>query len=259
MFHLTEGLSTYALIDDKSMTRLAFSNTDYYTTLQSTKVQSARGISRVAAQEEKIADKMEKNNDDFYETLYANTANGTNDTKLTRNGYAVYLEDPSSSLVKSSDNIIISTDNVGMIKVTDKGIYGVDIVMMSETEDVIENVELLDFEKIQESLKNALEEKLDLKKMGDPKELTINGGALLYEAYYEDGKTSEYSKIPVWQFNVNGDDVKVDGDGVSGVVSVSINAMDGSVCSMDDSIGYYYEGNGTGEESVEVSDGENED
>ena len=259
MFHLSVGLSTYALIDDKSMTRLAFSNTDYYTTLQSTKVQSARGISRVAAQEEKIADKMEKNNDDYFETLYANTANGTNDTKLTRNGYAVYLEDPSSSLVKSSDNIIISTDNVGMIKVTDKGIYGVDIVMMSETEDVIENVELLDFEKIQESLKNALEEKLDLKKMGDPKELTINGGALLYDAYYEDGNTSEYSKIPVWQFNVNGDNVNVNEDGVSGVVSVSINAMDGSVCSMDDSIGFYYEGNGTGEESVEVSDGENED
>lgn len=259
MFHLSEGLSTYALIDDKSMTRLAFSNTDYYTTLQSTKVQSARGISRVAAQEEKIADKMEKNNDDFYDTLFANTANGTNDTELTRNGYAVYLEDPSSSLVKSSDNIIISTDNVGMIKVTDKGIYGVDIVMMSETEDVIENVELLDFEKIQESLKNALEEKLDLKKMGDPKELTINGGALLYDAYYEDGNTGEYSKIPVWQFNVNGDNVNVNEDGVSGVVSVSINAMDGSVCSMDDSIGFYYGGNGTSEESVEVSDGENED
>ena len=259
MFHMSVGLWTYALIDDRSMTRLAFSNTDYYTTLQSTKVQSARGISRVAAQEDKIVDKMEKNNEDFYETLYANTANGTNDTKLTRNGYAVYLEDPSSSLVKSGDNTIISTDNVGMIKVTDKGIYGVDIVMMSETEDVIENVELLDFEKIQESLKNALEEKLDLKKLGDPKELTINGGALLYDAYYEDGNTSEYSKIPVWQFNVNGDNVDVNEDGVSGVVSVSINAMDGSVCSMDDSIGFYYEGNGTGEESVEVSDGENED
>ena len=95
--------------------------------------------------------------------------------------------------------------------------------------------------------------------MGDPKELTINGGALLYGPYYEDGNTSEYSKIPVWQFNVNGDNVNVDEDGVSGVVSVSINAMDGSVCSMDDSIGFYYEGNGTGEESVEVSDGENED
>ena len=259
MFHMSVGLWTYALIDDRSMTRLAFSNTDYYTTLQSTKVQSARGISRVAAQEDKIVDKMEKNNEDFYETLYANTANGTNDTKLTRNGYAVYLEDPSSSLVKSGDNTIISTDNVGMIKVTDKGIYGVDIVMMSETEDVIENVELLDFEKIQESLKNALEEKLDLKKMGDPKELTINGGALLYGPYYEDGNTSEYSKIPVWQFNVNGDNVDVNEDGVSGVVSVSINAMDGSVCSMDDSIGFYYSGNGTSEESLEVSDGENED
>ncbi len=259
MFHMSVGLWTYALIDDRSMTRLAFSNTDYYTTLQSTKVQSARGISRVAAQEDKIADKMEKNNDDFYETLYANTANGTNDTKLTRNGYAVYLEDPSSSLVKSSDSIILSTDNVGMIKVTDRGVYGVDIVMMSETEDVIENVELLDFEKIQESLKNALEEKLDLKKMGDPKGLTINGGALMYEPYYEEGNTDECSKIPVWQFTVTSDNVKVGEDGASGVMDVSINAMDGSVCSMNDPVGYYYEGTGTGEESVEVSDGENED
>ncbi len=259
MFHMSVGLWTYALIDDRSMTRLAFSNTDYYTTLQSTKVQSARGISRVAAQEDKIADKMEKNNDDFYETLYANTANGTNDTKLTRNGYAVYLEDPSSALVKSGDNIFLSTDNVGMIKVTDKGIYGVDIIMMNETEDIIENVELLDFEKIQESLKNALEEKLDLKKMGDPKGLTINGGALMYEPYYEEGNTDECSKIPVWQFTVTSDNVKVDEDGASGVMDVSINAMDGSVCSMNDPVGYYYEGTGTGEESVEVSDGENED
>ncbi len=259
MFHMSVGLWTYALIDDRSMTRLAFSNTDYYTTLQSTKVQSARGISRVAAQEDKIADKMEKNNDDFYETLYANTANGTNDTKLTRNGYVVYLEDPSSALVKSGDNIFLSTDNVGMIKVTDKGIYGVDIIMMNETEDIIENVELLDFEKIQESLKNALEEKLDLKKMGDPKGLTINGGALMYEPYYEEGNTDECSKIPVWQFTVTSDNVKVDEDGASGVMDVSINAMDGSVCSMNDPVGYYYEGTGTGEESVEVSDGENED
>lgn len=259
MFHMSVGLWTYALIDDRSMTRLAFSNTDYYTTLQSTKVQSARGISRVAAQEDKIADKMEKNNDDFYETLYANTANGTNDTKLTRNGYAVYLEDPSSALVKTSDSLILSSDNVGMIKVTDRGVYGVDIIMMNVTEDIIENVELLDFEKIQESLKNALEEKLDLKKMGDPKGLTINGGALMYEPYYEEGNTDECSKIPVWQFTVTSDNVKVDEDGASGVMDVSINAMDGSVCSMNDPVGYYYEGTGTGEESVEVSDGEDED
>jgi hypothetical protein len=108
-------------------------------------------------------------------------------------------------------------------------------------------------------LKNALDEKLDLKKMGDPKGLTINGGALMYEPYYEEGNTDECSKIPVWQFTVTSDNVKVDEDGASGVMDVSINAMDGSVCSMNDPVGYYYEGTGTGEESVEVSDGENED
>ena len=252
------GIWTDTLIDDNSMTRLAFSNTDYYTTLQSSKVQSARGIDRVAAQEDKIVEKMEKYDSDYYETLFSNTANGSNDTELTRNGYAVYLEDPSSALVKRSDTMIISGDNTGIIKVTDKGIYGVDLVMMSEIEDVVENVELLDFEKIQESLKGALEEKLDLKKLGDPKEMTINGGALIYEAVYDKENVGQSTRIPVWQFTVNGDNVQYDEEGVSGITNISINAMDGSVVSMDDGGGYYFVGTGSDEESVEVSDGEDE-
>ena len=41
-----------------------------------------------------------------------------------------------------------------MIKVTDKGILGADLILYNVTEEVVENVELLDFDKIQESLKS---------------------------------------------------------------------------------------------------------
>ena len=63
--------------------------------------------------------------------------------------------------------------------------------------------------------------------------------------------------IPVWTFTVNTDHIKSGPDGIEGVVSISINAMDGSVNSYVDDGGFIMNTSvGDGETSVEVNDDE---
>ena len=84
-YHADFGPSLYAYVDDNSMTRLAFSNTDYFTTMTSLKAQYCRGITRLASQDDQLADRMEKYDSDYFDTLYGNSVTGKNETELTRN------------------------------------------------------------------------------------------------------------------------------------------------------------------------------
>ena len=257
LYHMMSGLGTTKYVDDNSMTRLVFTDADYYNAMMNVHMQSARGVGRLAAQDDLLADEMEKHNNDYYDALFANTTLGSSDTTFTRNGYAVYLTDPSVTLINRGDTLIFSGGNTGMIKVTDKGILGADLILYNVTEEVVENVELLDFDKIQESLKGALEEKLDMKKLGDPKKLSITGTALMYEQCEQEDENGQISMIPVWTFTVNTDHIKSGPDGIEGVVSISINAMDGSVNSYIDDGGFIMNPSvGDGETSVEVNDDE---
>ena len=265
IYHNFNGLALYpSTHNDGGPMMLTFSDADYVSTLQNGDCGSqARGISRLAEQEELAVEGMETTNNDYYSFLRQYNSTGTVEPKLARKGYALYLQCATSQAIENDDTYYMSLGNTGVVKVTDKGIYGVDLVIYNETIDVVENVRLLDFEKIKESAKNALEEKLKLDKMGNPDELIIAAGALLYEPCYdEENDNDEYSYIPVWKFFVSSSNVEAGASGMIGSVDLSINAMDGSVNQFDQvdpETGMVYNGDGVGYQSIEVSDGEDEE
>ena len=235
-YHNLVGLSLYPSIhNDGGPMVLTFSDADYVSSVQNgTCGGETLGLSRVAAQIDLVVENLTESNSeqytDYYTFLRQYNSAGTVTPNLTRNGYALYLQSETATAMMSGDMFYMSEGNTGVIKLTDKGIYGVDLVLYNETIDIVENVRLLDFEKIKESARNALEEKLDLKKLGDPKELTIGNGFMMYEPCYDDKEDSEeYTYIPVWKFHINGDDIGTGEDGYLNVVELSINAMDGSV------------------------------
>lgn len=258
LYHAMAGLPMYGLgYNDGGPVALTFSDKDYVSTLQNSNVGSgAIGIERLAAQKDLMREGMEKYKCSYYEFLMKNNTAGTEDPTLSRNGYAVYLQSPTAEVIKMENMYSMDTGNTGVIKMTDKGVYGAELLLFYETEEIIEDVELLDFEKIKTSLKNALEEKLDMKKMGDTDILNITMGALKYESYCSDENSDKYSQIPVWTFYVESGNVDYGEDGVTGLAEISINAMDGSVNRFEDGNGYSMTGGGSDEETMEVDDGE---
>ena len=88
---------------------------------------------------------------------------------------------------------------------------------------MIENVNLLEFDKIKESLKVGLEEQVDFSEMDDSKEYALNDMRLMYYSYSESEDFDKFMNIPVWSFNYS---AKV--EGAIGM-TVYVNAMDGSI------------------------------
>ncbi len=101
-----------------------------------------------------------------------------------------------------------------------------DIALTDEVTDVIENVRLLEYDKIKECLKTVLENDMDKEKLGSDRDLTISTTELCYSAYIEDENSDTYSFVPSWQFLVNGI-----GNSKTGpiYILITINAMDGSL------------------------------
>ena len=110
--------------------------------------------------------------------------------------------------------------NYGMVKVTSKGIYGIDISLTSEITEIVNDVNILEFDKIIESFKNNLQEELD-DKIIDTNKLDIHFISLLYFPYFEKDDTTNFSYIPAWSFYMSG----LNGHGAY----VTVNALDGSI------------------------------
>ena len=113
--------------------------------------------------------------------------------------------------------------NKGIIKVTSKGIYGVDLEICEETTDVVENVKLLDTEKIKESIKEELADRFEPEKLDNPSTVQVRDMSLNYAPYSEDNSKEEYMTIPIWNITLLGN---YDG---THMASVRVNAMDGSI------------------------------
>ena len=262
-YHSNAGLALYPYyLDDGSTTALTFSDSDYVSSIQNGGISNtANGVSRLAAQSDLAVEEMKEKNKDLYMYLTQYNSEGTVKPNIERNGYAFYLQSASMSMANSGDYYYMSTGNTGVVKVTDNGIYGVDLILVEETIDVIENVRLLDFEKIKECAKNALEDKLDMKKMGNPDDILIGGGALMYEPCKgENG--DEYSCIPVWRFSISSYGGVAGPEGILGTAELSINAMDGSINTFqqyDEENGMFYTEDGTGYQSIDVSDESDEE
>ena len=74
------------------------------------------------------------------------------------------------------------TSNYGFVKVTSNGIYGLDISLTSEVTEVINDVSVLEFDKVIESFKSNLSKELDLAKIDLP--VNAMDGSIAEIMYY---------------------------------------------------------------------------
>ena len=226
--NMTESIN----YDNFGSSLLMFSNTDYISTLI-TGVQGAAVEYRILTEQRDLI--AEHKADHIGSTitegefLFTDSAKELMDkTTFTVDGYAVYLEGESSvdTDLSTINAISLQTSNSGIIKYTSNGLYSVDIALTDEVTDVIENVRLLEYDKIKECLKTVLENDMDKEKLGSDRDLTISTTELCYSAYIEDENSDTYSFVPSWQFLVNGI-----GNSKTGpiYILITINAMDGSL------------------------------
>jgi hypothetical protein len=99
-----------------------------------------------------------------------------------------------------------------------------DLTLTEVIKDIKEDVQLLPFDKITESLEAELPEKFDKNKMElNAKGVTLDFLYLSYAPYSDDPTTNDFSYIPCWTFQMY-----PDGNGSNGA-EIIVNAMDGSI------------------------------
>lgn len=212
---------------DPGPSALIFSNVDYLSTLKTGDFKGLTIDYKLLASQrslwrEHLSSHVGSELQD-YDLLSSSVINDMVDNAtLTADGYAVYIDIKKPEEAKD-DSAFDANANNGMIKYTSNGFYGLDLCIAVEIVDVIENVNLLEFDKIKESLKAGLEEQVDFSKMNDSKEYYLNNLNLMYYSYSESENFDKFMNIPVWSFNYS---AKVEG---AVGMTVYVNAMDGSI------------------------------
>ena len=144
-----------------------------------------------------------------------------------------YLEAPYMSDMGVSDDTLYSTEsacNGGCVMYTSKGFFGADMMIKYETQNVIENVELADFETVKAGCISSMEELVDegyLSYLGDPSSFSLQSIEFNY-GITEADENGISQIIPAWTFSFT-----CDGGGIIAVIS----GVDGSVI---DSYSYSY-------------------
>ena len=212
-------------MNNKAVTDLAFTNSDYVTTFASIGMSgNARGVSILAEQEDQVRDYAKKTKSDNPFQAVESVLNSTSpnpNMDIVRDGYAVYLGTPFDIYENTVSNENLSPRlNNGMIKVTSKGFYGADLILGQSITDVTEKVELLDFEKIKESFVAELEKNMQRSDLGGSDSLHMQ---LMYLTYgvVKDKESGVTKIVPAWDFELTTDG--------SVYITLSLNAMDGSV------------------------------
>lgn len=211
---------------DPGKSVLMFSDCDFRSTLKKQIEGLAVDYKVLAEQRDLMAEYKEEHPDsdrEEYEFIFSDTSTSLADVpNITVDGYAVYLNDNLTLDTESqaADYIGLSTSNSGIIKYTSNGLYSIDLTLTETVVDVIENVKLVPFEKIEESFKTALEEQVDFSKIDNPKELTVDYLGLYYARSNTDDSNT-YTSVPTWVFSVT----TQTGLGCD----ISISATDGSI------------------------------
>lgn len=211
---------------DPGKSVLMFSDCDFRSTLKKQIEGLAVDYKVLAEQRDLMAEYKEEHPDsdrEEYEFIFSDTSSSLADVpNITVDGYAVYLNDNLTLDTESqaADYIGLSTSNSGIIKYTSHGLYSIDLTLTETVVDVIENVKLVPFEKIEESFKTALEEQVDFSKIDNPKELTVDYLGLYYARSNTDDSNT-YTSVPTWVFSVT----TQTGLGCD----ISISATDGSI------------------------------
>lgn len=153
------------------------------------------------------------------------------DVEFDAHGYALYLGSCIADEKDKSGRSVNfhSTMNSGIIKITDKGILGVDLMLSQRVVDVVENVGLMSFDKIVEGVKEQLPNKLDVTKLSNPvpENLDVQFLELIYHPYSgkeSDDNTKNFSYIPTWYICIG-----LPAYSEGGVAFVFVNAMDGEI------------------------------
>ena len=211
---------------DPGKSVLMFSDCDFRSTIKKQIEGLAVDYKVLAEQRDLMAEYKEEHPDsdrEEYEFIFSDTSTSLADVpNITVDGYAVYLNDNLTLDTESqaADYIGLSTSNSGIIKYTSNGLYSIDLTLTETVVDVIENVKLVPFEKIEESFKTALEEQVDFSKIDNPKELTVDYLGLYYGRSNTDDSNT-YTSVPIWYFSVT----TQTGLGCD----ISISATDGSI------------------------------
>ena len=151
-----------------------------------------------------------------------NVRKNTDDASFTENGYAVYLtSEPFAENVNPQNP---STFNRGSILFTDRGLYLVDISLVAEIDNVVEDVQLLSFDNIKESLKEAMgnDSKIVQKSSGN---LEISSVDFTYVLINDEANKDKATYVPAWYFVTKDKKLKSGEQPIT--YSHIINAIDG--------------------------------
>ncbi len=221
-------LKGYLVKYHDTITALSFSDSDYVSTMHYYNT-AYRGIEILRDQPDQFAEFLQTHDikyisDGFGKvTSYSDTDLGTN---ITTDGYAVYLKSQFTVDEPNDDNIFVTKkyENTGIIKITSKGIYGVDLMLTGQIENVTERVDLLDIDNLKESLVSYLD--------NYPSRIEHMSGATITDMLIDYTKMEDANDpnhiimVPIWRFVVSS--IYQDGSIIYSS-DILINAMDGSI------------------------------
>lgn len=212
---------------DRGPSMLLFSDTDYISTIKTYLDSEMVSYSILSEQRDLLAEYNSEHPNaqkGIYDFIFSSVADAEI-TDYTADGYSVYLDQTYdfTNDSENADSIQLYESSYGAIKYTSNGLYSVDLVLTCEVIDVVENVNLLDFDKITECLMAELPEKIDLSKLDDPSEMKINDMYLSYNEYHENDDDTSFSYIPTWEFFATTNETNAQG------ALIALNAMDGTI------------------------------
>ena len=151
-------------------------------------------------------------------------AGSLNDDSGLLDGYFVnYASRFNGLTVPDYSGNITAMKNQGYVKTASGGVYSAFINVQMNIKDVTENVRLLDGERITESFRDIVSEKLDHDKLAGRNKLYFTSMKMYYYPIQNPSVETEFTYIPVWEFKTNDDN-----KGKS-PVCVLVNAIDGSL------------------------------
>ena len=149
---------------------------------------------------------------------------GSDDVNFIENGYAVYL--CAEAYLNNANPDYGNIFNRGNIYYTDKGLYEADLSVAAEIDNVVNDVQLLSFDNIKESLKDAIGNDQDITQKSSGS-LDITKVEFTYNLIHDDEDANKASYVPAWYFEVEDNKLKSGEDRIK--YWYIINAIDGTL------------------------------
>ena len=151
-------------------------------------------------------------------------AGSLNDDSGLLDGYFVnYASRFNGLTVPNYSGNITAMKNQGYVKTASGGVYSAFINVQMNVKDVTENVRLLYGERITESFRDIVSEKLDHDKLAGRNKLYFTSMYMYYYPIQNPSDETEFTYIPVWEFKTNDDNQG------KNPICVLVNAIDGTL------------------------------